>query len=98
MIEMPMVTDCTVSACAYNLSQACKAKAITIGESKDPQEPICDTFFQYSTHTGIKDITAGVGACKMHDCSFNEELECSAQNIKVGMKNGNADCLTFKKR
>jgi hypothetical protein len=95
MIEMPTVTDCTVSACAYNLSQACKAKAITIGAISEPK---CDTFFQSSIHTGIKDITAGVGACKMNDCSFNEELECTAQNIKVGMKNGNADCLTFQKR
>ncbi len=95
MIEMPIVSDCTVSACSYNHNQACKAKAITIG---DPQEPKCDTFLQSSIHSGMLDVTAGVGACKMNDCSFNEELECSAPNIKVGMKNGNADCLTFKKR
>jgi hypothetical protein len=98
MIEMPKVIDCTASSCSYNDSHTCHAKAITIGDSSDLSEPKCDTFFQSSIHGGIKDLTAGVGACKISDCSFNDDLECNAHDIKVGMENGNADCLTFKSR
>lgn len=93
-MKMPKVTDCTVSGCAYNNSKACHAMAITIGGN--PDQPICDTFFQSSTHGGVKDLTAGVGACKTADCNFNKEYECIAPAIHVGMRNGEPDCLTFK--
>lgn len=95
-MEMPKVMDCSVSDCAYNANKACHAMAITIGE--DPDEPICDTFFESSTHGGVKDITAGVGACKSYECSYNEDYECTASNIHVGMKEDQPDCLTFEKR
>lgn len=96
MMEMPKVINCTVSICAYNDSQACKAMAITIGDVSN--RPKCDTFLQTTIHGGIKDMTAGVGACKIAGCSYNKELECAAPNIKVGIQSGNAECLTFKKR
>lgn len=95
MMEMPKVTACEVSQCAYNDNKDCHALAITIG---DISKPKCDTFFQTSIHGGVKDTTAGVGACKISECNYNEELECSAANIKVGMKSGTAECLTFTKR
>jgi hypothetical protein len=94
-MEMPKVSDCTVSDCAYNTGKACHALAITIGEN--PDQPVCDTFFQSSTHGGVKGATAGVGACKTADCSFNKDFECTASKITVGMKSGEPDCLTFKK-
>lgn len=96
MIEMPKVINCTVTNCAYNTTQICHAMAITIGDIST--RPKCDTFFQTTIHGGSKDATAGVGACKISDCGYNQELECSAQNIKVGMQSGSAECLTFKKR
>ena len=96
MMDMPKVTECTVSDCAYNNNQVCKTIAITVGDSSGKQK--CDTFFQSAVHGGIQDITAGVGACKISDCSFNKELECSAEKIRVGFEDGEADCLTFEKR
>jgi hypothetical protein len=95
-MQMPKVKDCTVSNCAYNKAKACHAMAITIGEN--PDSPVCDTFFESSAHGGVNDVTAGVGACKTEDCSFNKEFECTASDIQVGMKSGQPDCLTYKKR
>ena len=95
-MEMPKVMDCSVSNCAYNTSQACHAMAITIGEPKS--DPVCDTYFESEIHGGVKDMTAGVGACKSDDCQFNSDFECMASNIRVGYKENQPDCLTFQKR
>jgi len=94
-MEMPKVLKCSVSDCAYNAKKACHAMAITVGEPQG--DPACDTFFTSDRHGGVMDMTAGVGACKTSDCKFNEDFECMASNIKVGMKKGQPDCLTFKK-
>lgn len=93
-MKMPKVMDCTVSDCAYNSAKACHAMAITVGDN--PNLPICDTYLQSSIHGGVKDMTAGVGACKTAVCSFNKDFECSAPNIHVGKKQGVPDCLTFR--
>lgn len=91
-IEMPNVSECTVTECAYNTEQKCHARAITVG---DGSNPMCDTFFQSPTHTSATGIIAGVGACKVSICKFNEQFECQAQSIKVGHKQGDVECLTF---
>lgn len=93
-MDMPKVLDCTVSECAYNTNKQCHAMAITVGES--PQVPACDTYFEASPHGGVKNLTAGVGACKSFDCSYNKNYECSAPNVHIGMKGSQPDCLTFK--
>lgn len=94
--KMPTVSDCSASECAYNTHQTCHALAITIGES--PQDPACDTYFESSTHGGVKDATAGVGACKSSDCQFNQDFECTAASIHVGYRGNQVDCLTFEAR
>ncbi|MGL6159666.1 MULTISPECIES: DUF1540 domain-containing protein [unclassified Microbulbifer] len=86
--DMPEVTQCAVTQCAYNAGAACHARAITVGEG---DEPDCDTFFGNSHHTKSA-RTAGVGACKMTDCVHNDDLECSADGIKVGPS---INCLTY---
>jgi hypothetical protein len=93
-MEMPKVSGCSVTDCAYNTNRACHALAITVGE--DPSDPTCDTFFKSSTHGGVKDQIAGVGACKASDCDYNEQFECQAPGIEVGMKGSEPDCLTFQ--
>ena len=93
-MEMPKVSGCSVTDCAYNTDKACHALAITIGE--DPNDPTCDTFFNSSAHGGVKETIAGVGACKTSNCEYNKDLECSASAIEVGMKGDQVDCLTFK--
>jgi hypothetical protein len=95
-MKMPKVSDCTVTNCAYNSNQACHALAITVGE--EPDEPVCDTFFTAETHGGVKDVTAGVGACKAADCQFNSDYECTATGIHVGFRGNQPDCLTFEAR
>lgn len=95
-MEMPKVSDCSVTDCAYNKAKECHALAITVGE--DPDEPVCDTFFASSTHGGIKEAAAGVGACKAADCQYNEDYECTAAAIQVGYQGDQPDCLTFEIR
>jgi hypothetical protein len=94
--KMPKVSDCSATECAYNTDQTCHALAITVGES--PQDPACDTYFESSTHGGVKDAIAGVGACKTADCQYNKEFECSAPQIQVGYRGNQVDCLTFEMR
>ncbi len=91
-IEMPVVQACTIGQCAYNMNNACHAKAITIG---DLHEPECDTFFQAQPHNRATQRTAGVGACKVVGCRFNQDYECGAESIRVGHHNQKVHCLTF---
>lgn len=69
--------------------------AITVGDGK---HAACDTFYKAKTKGGSPDLTGSVGACKVDNCSFNKEFECSANGIKVGPHSGHADCQTFQAR
>ncbi len=93
-IEMPQVRRCNVNECAYNREQACHARAITIGDST---VPMCDTFFQSSTHAMARNI-AGVGSCKVSSCSHNQDFECNAENINVDHSEAKILCMTFERR
>lgn len=93
-MKMPKVMECEVENCAYNANKGCHALAITVG---DPEgEPSCDTFFTAEKPGGVKDMTAGVGACKLGECKFNKDFECSADSITVGWQRGQADCMTYE--
>lgn len=94
-LDMPLVSQCQVTACAYNVRNACHARAITIG---DGVHPGCDTFFSNQTHTREKQRIAGVGACKVSGCRYNEDYECSASDIQVGYQDGNINCLVYAAR
>jgi hypothetical protein len=56
-VEMPQVLKCAAAQCAYNTSGACHAKAITIGDTVNPD---CDTFFSASKHARNEQIVVGV--------------------------------------
>ncbi len=94
-IEMPAVSKCMVSACCYNGSNNCHARAITIG---DHDHPGCDTFMAGSPHTRKTQQIAGIGACKTTSCKHNEDFECVAESIQVGMVKNEANCMTFSSR
>jgi hypothetical protein len=94
-IEMPFVSRCDANQCGYNVSGACHAKAITIGDFITPG---CDTYFEASNHNKEAKRIAGVGACKVSVCRFNNDLECSASKIVVGVVENEINCLTFQKR
>ena len=95
--QMAKIMSCDVTDCSYNKHNSCHTMAITVG---GPAEacPQCDTFIHTSHKGGIADMRAGVGACKVDSCSFNDSLECSASSIKVGKHLGHPDCMSFKSR
>ncbi|WP_377273865.1 DUF1540 domain-containing protein [Peterkaempfera sp. SMS 1(5)a] len=94
-MEMPVVSECGVSSCAYNQDSACRALAITVGDVAHPQ---CDTFFDTSLKGGDPSGVGRVGACKMSDCRHNVDLECQAGAVRVGFLSDEADCLTYSAR
>jgi len=91
-IEMPVVTECMIDDCAYNVGNCCHARAITIGDGVNPG---CDTFLQMGDHTKETTRRAGVGACKVSVCDFNDDYECMADSITVDMAGDKINCMTF---
>ncbi|MGE0080797.1 MAG: DUF1540 domain-containing protein [Thiohalomonadaceae bacterium] len=94
-LEMPLVAKCVVSDCVYNINQGCHARAITVGDATHPE---CDTYMGAANHTSRKQLQAGVGACKVTGCNYNEDFECMASSINVGYRGSSVHCLTFVKR
>lgn len=95
-MEMSNVAQCKVTDCAYNDDRQCHAYAITVGGDAD--HPQCDTFVHASGKGGDPSVTAGVGACKVVGCRYNDSLECSADNIDVLYEGSEPDCGTFQRR
>lgn len=91
---MPAVHECTVTGCSYN-HDGCHAFAITVSGVNGSAD--CGTFVPLSTKGGLDRVTAQVGACSRTDCSYNRDLECSAESIRVGAGSGDhvANCLTY---
>lgn len=94
-IEMPLVSACSVTECAYNTEQHCHARAITVGDSVHPG---CDTFLDSAAHAKMTQRNAGVGACKATACQFNDDYECTADQISVGHASASVCCLTYRGR
>ncbi len=94
-MDMPKVEKCQIAECCYNADEMCHALAITIGG--DGSHPACDTYCGYRTKGGDPTLMAGVGACKVSECTYNQSLECTAPAIDVGRGPDQADCLTFRR-
>lgn len=95
-MEMVKVQKCEISECAYNSDNQCRTMAITVGHGEE--HPMCDTFFRSGSKGGQSDVVAGVGACKVAGCVYNNALECEASSVVVGRQSDEVDCLTFKRR
>lgn len=93
VVEMSIISNCSILGCSYNIDSGCHAKAITIGDDTNPS---CDTFLHTDAHCKDTDRTAGVGACKITGCNFNDDLECTASRVSIGFKNNDINCLTYK--
>ncbi|HEY8943151.1 MAG TPA: DUF1540 domain-containing protein [Polyangiaceae bacterium] len=91
-IDLPIVSECSVTTCVYNSAQRCHAKAITVG---DGDHPACDTFMASGAHARSA-TQAGVGACKVSSCKHNQDFECTAERVQIGNHQDHADCLTFE--
>lgn len=94
-LDMPLVAQCVVDDCVYNIDKGCHARAITVGDATNPD---CDTYMGSSSHTKRKQLQAGVGACKVTRCTFNDDFECMASSINVGYQGSAVHCITFTKR
>ncbi len=94
-IEMPMVSNCMVNECRYNLNSNCHARAITIGDATHPN---CDTYIAGGTHTNHEQLIAGIGACKTATCKHNDDLECVADSVQVAKVGNECTCMTFAMR
>jgi hypothetical protein len=94
-IEMPVVAQCSVDECAYNVNNCCHARAITVGNGVHPG---CDTFLNGSSHSKAAQRIAGVGACKVSACRHNEDYECMTEQIVVGHDQAAVRCLTYLAR
>ena len=92
-VDMSRITGCEVAECSYNADNMCHAIAITVGDSS---VALCDTFVNTIQKGGIKGLSGGVGACKVHNCKFNKDLECcSDSGIQIPISGGDAYCTTF---
>jgi len=80
-LETPVVSECSVTECAYNLNSGCHARAIAIG---DRVHPGCDTFFSNRNHTQAAMRTAGIGACKTEAASSTLTLNASPRTSGLG--------------
>ena len=89
-IEMPEVSRCDASVCAYNSDNGCRARAITIGDGTFPG---CDTFLG-SGRVGATEV-GGVGACKVAGCKHNAEFACQADAIIIATAGAPPACQTF---
>ncbi len=87
---MPRVTDCTVESCSFHAADGCNAFAVTVDTKAS-----CATFIPLDVKGGLTKVVTQVGACQRTDCVFNQDLECTAESVRVG---GSADCLSFQKR
>jgi len=96
-MELPVITKCAVTPCAYNLRETCHAPAITVGDAA-VMVAHCDTFLVAPDKGGDPSETGRVGACKVSDCTYNEKLTCHAEGITVGFQMNAVDCLTYQPR
>lgn len=94
-MQLPTISDCTVTACSYN-NDGCRAGAVTI--EAFGSEAACGTFIPLNMKGGLPTMMASVGACQRADCTHNELLTCGAPAIKIGAGASTADCLTFATR
>jgi hypothetical protein len=94
-MDMPKVTSCEMMGCAYNRDKQCHALAINLGDHGCPE---CDTMAKEPVEAGSDDDQAGVGACRVSSCTFNDKLECAADNVAVGQFGDTAACQTYQRR
>lgn len=92
--EMTEVSRCEVTHCAYNMDKNCHALGITVGDINDHK---CDTMCRASQHARRSGL-AGIGACKVANCIHNVDLECQADEVSVGVRLGQAECLTYAEK
>lgn len=93
VVDMPRVSECTVSGCSYNDHDGCHAFAVTVG-----QDTNCATFIPLDVKGGLSKVVSQVGACQRTTCIHNEGLECAATSVRMGAGAEAATCLSYEER
>ena len=93
MATLTGISICTVTACSFNSEQSCNAGAITVAGTPDHAE--CGTFISPDVRACLPTASAHVGACQRVACTYNKDLLCSADSVKIGAGSDTADCLTY---
>ncbi len=93
VVDMPSVSECTVTGCSYNNHNGCHAFAVTVDDDAS-----CATFIPLDLKGGLAKVVTSVGACQRTDCVFNDKLECTASAIRMGAGHDTASCLSFRER
>lgn len=93
MATLTGISTCTVTACSFNSEQNCNAGAITVAGGPDHAE--CGTFISLDVRGGLPTASAHIGACQRVECTYNKDLLCSAESVKIGSGADTADCLTY---
>ena len=93
-MSLPIISTCSAEGCSYNHDHDCHAAAITV---LNHGSAACGTFVE-GDHTAGVEEAGHVGACHRADCTHNSALECTADSIRVGAGQVEADCLTFSPR
>jgi hypothetical protein len=92
IMSLPIISSCSVEGCSYNHDHDCHAAAITVMEVT----AACGTYYASGLKGGVED-KGHVGACHRSECVHNSALECTAENVVIGVAGDVADCLTFSK-
>jgi hypothetical protein len=92
-MDMTVISECSMSNCAYNKEGSCHTLGITVGPHAE-----CNTYVHHSTRGGFPGVQGGIGACLASSCQFNDKLECKADEVDVTSDDKHADCATFKKK
>ena len=94
-MEMPVVSECTVTGCSYN-HDGCHAFAITVSGENGSAD--CATFIPLARKGGLPRVMAQVGACSRSDCMHNQDLECTAAGgvtVAPGEGGHASNCMTY---
>ena len=93
--ESTAVAACRARFCAFNNKGKCKAVAINVGGPA----PRCDTFMiDEKKCPRATEVSAGIGACKVKSCSFNDCFLRTAPEVEIIFRVNQAECATYDPR
>jgi hypothetical protein len=75
-MNITLIANCGISACACNKQDSCHSLGITIGPHAE-----CNTYVHASSRGGFPEIKGGIGACTASSCKFNNKLECQSPKV-----------------
>lgn len=90
---MPSLS-CTVYNCRHNDSKLCNLNTIDVSGGATRENTCCSSFIESSgtsncSGSGFPETNI---SCKAHDCTYNENCSCHADNVDVCSCGSACDC------